>query len=217
MLSNVVRQFVYKCPQCGSTVSCETGVFSLSGGYDARCECGASSLNIVKQSGRYRLTVPCGFCGEAHVRLFSMMDIIRGNTQYVLCPYNDKYTCCVGIPGKMEKEIEELELSFLEREKIRQAPDEYWNTTAARHGILAKLVTMLENGSMSCACGHNRLQILLDGSETFLRCEKCGGIVPMSTLDGITLEEYPEVEPVLYRGPNNITTIGPETAEEHTE
>jgi len=31
----------------------------------------------------------------------------------------------------------------------------------------------------------------------------------MSTLDGITLEEYPEIESMLYKGPDNITKIGP--------
>jgi hypothetical protein len=213
MLSNIVREFVYKCPECGKTVRCEAGVFSLSGGYEGHCECGLSALKISKFGGKYRVTVPCGFCGESHSGSFSMMDMIRPATQYVFCPHNDKYACCFGAPGKMEKEIHEMERSFEEREEIKKAPDEYWNTPSARHGILQKMVAMLEGGAMACSCGHNRMQILLENGETFVRCEKCGGIVPMPTLDGITLEEYPEIEPILYKGPSNITKIMPETAE----
>jgi hypothetical protein len=210
-LAKVVRSFVYKCPECGETVGCEADIFSLAEGCTHHCECGRSSIRAIKQGGRYRVSTPCGFCGDVHRRNFTMMELVRGNPLFIFCPLNDLYCACIGSAEKIKKEVAELEMSFKEGERIKRKPDEYWNSPTAKRQILKKMVTMIKAGLMGCSCGGRDMELQLLNEETFLRCKSCGNQVAMPTLDGITREQYPEIDEVLYIAPaperNNITPI----------
>ena len=198
-LAKIIRNFAYKCPECGETVSCEADIFSLSDGYIRHCECGGSSLRVSKHGGRYRVDAPCGFCGESHTAGYTMMEFVRGNPLFIFCPMNDRYCACIGVKEKISREIGELEASYNEREKIRRAPDEYWNTVTARRGILTKMVAMIDGGLMSCVCGGKNMRLKTENGETLLVCLDCGNETEIPTLAGVTLEEFPEIEPIFYR------------------
>ena len=64
-----LRTIGYLCPACHKRVIQQRSVFALSAsGAVVSCECGESSLTIEAEENKFRLSVPCGVCGEAITR-----------------------------------------------------------------------------------------------------------------------------------------------------
>ena len=64
-----MRTIGYLCPACHKRVIQQRSVFALSAsGAVVSCECGESSLTIEAEENKFRLSVPCGVCGEEHHR-----------------------------------------------------------------------------------------------------------------------------------------------------
>ena len=63
-----MRTIGYLCPACHKRVIQQRSVFALSAsGAVVSCECGESSLTIEAEENKFRLSVPCGVCGEEHL------------------------------------------------------------------------------------------------------------------------------------------------------
>lgn len=74
-----MRTFGYLCPKCGKTVMRARSVFALeASGAEVACGCGGSALTVSFDGERYRLTVPCGLCGETHTAVCSPDQVLEG-------------------------------------------------------------------------------------------------------------------------------------------
>ena len=89
-----MRTIGYLCPACHKRVIQQRSVFALSAsGAVVSCECGESSLTIEAEENKFRLSVPCGVCGEEHLAECSADKLLHGRGIGLACP-DTKMLCC---------------------------------------------------------------------------------------------------------------------------
>ena len=170
-----MRTFGYLCPKCGGTVMAARSVFALeASNCTVECPCGETALLVDFDGEKYRLSVPCGLCGETHTAVCPPGRVLEGATA-LGCAKTKQFCCFVGSEGVVEKNLRELAI-LAEKEK-RQTEDgpEAFLDNVIMYEILSELkeIAAREHG-IPCACGSGRYGMEIRRSAVDLICRDCG-------------------------------------------
>ncbi|MBE6688851.1 MAG: hypothetical protein E7588_06185 [Ruminococcaceae bacterium] len=177
----------YICPACGSTVTEDINIFSLSGGHDVACRCG-EALNIkVSHDRKITLSVPCLACPDNHTTRLSSASFFSRELFTVQCPYTALDICYIGQREKVEKAMAEnkkyLEETFAqekgeaEEDVLKEAYDMYENPMVM-NDVLLLLRDFITDGRIHCDCGGfpgmEKLRVDINRVNVVITCTACG-------------------------------------------
>ena len=74
-----MRSFGYICPKCGKAQVHQRSRFALSAAAARmECECEKAALQVETDGVKFRLSVPCGLCGETHQAELDAQQLLEG-------------------------------------------------------------------------------------------------------------------------------------------
>ena len=183
-----MRTFGYLCPKCGKTVMRTRFVFALeASGAEVECDCGGSALTAVFDGERYRLTVPCGLCGETHTAVCSREQVLEGAGTALACAGTRQFCCFIGPEGTVEKQLRELAI-LAEKEK-KQGENEAFLDNVIMYEVLSELRDIAARGGISCTCGSKDHRIKVGYSSIEIQCDACGSKLRLPAATDEDLED----------------------------
>ena len=172
-----MRTFGYLCPVCGKTVMGTRSVFALeASNAEVECECGKSSLDVKFDGENYRVTVPCGLCGETHQAIVPPERILHGATA-LGCSKTKQFSCFIGDEGIVEKNLRELEILY-EKEKQQEDSEEgkeAFVDNVIMYEVLSELKDIASRPQgITCGCGSDKYAMEIRRGSIDLICKECG-------------------------------------------
>ncbi len=167
------RAFGYICPSCGKSVYGERTEFALNAAAAAVvCDCGKSELTAEGDGTTFRITTPCGVCGEEHRAEVSAQAILSGEGVGLACPKTRQLCCYIGDVYRVEAALRDLETAV---QKGRDSENEAFADSVIMYEVLSELRDMAERGGLSCSCGAKNCGMEIHGTAVDLVCRECGG------------------------------------------
>lgn len=167
------RAFGYICPHCGKSVYAERTQFALSAAAVAVvCDCGHSELTAESDGTMFRITVPCGVCGEEHRAEVSAQSILHGEGVGLACPDTRQLCCYIGDIYRVQKALRDLELIV---QKRKEGEDDTFIDSVIMYEVLSELKDIAQRGGIGCTCGAKNFSMAVHGSAVELTCQTCGG------------------------------------------
>ena len=182
-----MRTIGYLCPACHKRVVQQRSVFALSAsGAVVSCECGESSLTIEAEENKFRLSVPCGVCGEEHLAECSADKLLHGRGIGLACPDTKMLCCFIGEDYAVEHEMEQLSLAAAKEREQGDDPAAFADSVIM-YEILSELKEIAQRDGISCTCGSHRWKLQVNFSSIDLFCADCGGAmrIPAATASDI--------------------------------
>lgn len=170
-----MRTIGYLCPVCHKSVIQSRSVFALSAsGAVVYCECGKSELTIDADEGKFRLSVPCGVCGEEHLAECSAEKLLRGKGIGLACPGTKQLCCFIGEEYAVEHEIEQLTIASAKEREQGENPEAFADSVIM-YEVLSELkeIAAREHG-ISCTCGSEKYGMEIRHTYVDLTCKACG-------------------------------------------
>lgn len=185
-MSEEMRTFGYLCPECGKPVMAARSVFALeASNAQVECPCG-KSLTVAFDGERYRLSVPCGLCGETHEAVCPPERVLEGGTA-LACAQTKQFCCFIGDEGTVEKHLRELEI-LAEKEKRQEG--ETFADSVIMYEVLSELKEIAARpGGITCACGSSRYGMEIRRSAVDLICRDCGAKLRISAATDRDLDD----------------------------
>ena len=175
-MSKDMRTFGYICPKCGKAVMGTRSVFALAAAdAEIACECGQSVLHTRYDGQNYRLTVPCGICGETHSAACPLERILEGATA-LGCAETKQFCCYIGEEGVVEKNLRELSI-LVQKEKQQQNSEEQeaFLDNVIMYEVLSELRDIAQRpDGVTCGCGSRDYGMTVRRSAVDLQCHRCG-------------------------------------------
>ena len=167
-----LRTFGYLCPKCGKPVLGSRSAFVLaSADADISCSCGGSALHTEYDGRSYRVTVPCGICGEIHTAVCTPERMLRGATA-LGCAKTGQFSCFIGPEGTVERHLRELQLLSEKEQQEEGAP---FSDSVIMYEVLSELRDIAARPEgIACNCGSNRYGMEIRRSAVDLVCRDCG-------------------------------------------
>lgn len=167
-----MRVFGYLCPACGKPVMRARSVFALAASdAEAGCSCGKSVLRTDYDGERWRLTVPCGLCGETHTAVCGPDRMLHGATA-LACARTKQFCCFIGPEETVGEQLQELEILA---EKEKHGEQEVFADHIIIYEVLSELKDIASRtDGIRCACGSRRYGIEIRRSAVDLACRDCG-------------------------------------------
>ena len=186
-MSEEMRTFGYLCPECGKPVMATRSVFALeASNAQVECPCGKSALTVAFDGERYRLSVPCGLCGETHEAVCPPERVLEGGTA-LACAQTKQFCCFIGDEGTVEKHLRELEI-LAEKEKRQEG--ETFADSVIMYEVLSELKEIAARpGGITCACGSSRYGMEIRRSAVDLICRDCGAKLRISAATDRDLDD----------------------------
>lgn len=186
-MSEEMRTFGYLCPECGKPVMAARSVFALeASNAQVECPCGKSALTVAFDGERYRLSVPCGLCGETHEAVCPPERVLEGGTA-LACARTKQFCCFIGDEGTVEKHLRELEI-LAEKEKRQEG--ETFADSVIMYEVLSELKEIAARpGGITCACGSSRYGMEIRRSAVDLICRDCGAKLRISAATDRDLDD----------------------------
>ena len=186
-MSEEMRTFGYLCPECGKPVMAARSVFALeASNAQVECPCGKSALTVAFDGERYRLSVPCGLCGETHEAVCPPERVLEGGTA-LACAQTKQFCCFIGDEGTVEKHLRELEI-LAEKEKRQEG--ETFADSVIMYEVLSELKEIAARpGGITCACGSRRYGMEIRRSAVDLICRDCGAKLRISAATDRDLDD----------------------------
>lgn len=186
-MSEEMRTFGYLCPECGKPVMAARSVFALeASNAQVECPCGKSALTVAFDGERYRLSVPCGLCGETHEAVCPPERVLEGGTA-LACAQTKQFCCFIGDEGTVEKHLRELEI-LAEKEKRQEG--ETFADSVIMYEVLSELKEIAARpGGITCACGSSRYGMEIRRSAVDLICRDCGAKLRISAATDADLDD----------------------------
>lgn len=167
------RAFGYICPACGKSVYAERTEFALNAAAVAVvCDCGKSELTAETDGRTFRITTPCGVCGEEHRAEVSADRILRGEGVGLACPDKKQLCCYIGDVYRVEAALRDLETTV---QKAKDGEDEAFADSVIMYEVLSELRDIAGRGGISCTCGAKGCAMEIHGTSVDLVCSECGG------------------------------------------
>ena len=92
-----MRSFGYICPKCGKAQIHQRSHFALSAAAARmECECEKAALTVETDGVKFRLSVPCGLCGETHQAELDAQQLLEGLGVGLGCPKTRQICCYIG-------------------------------------------------------------------------------------------------------------------------
>ena len=170
-----MRTIGYLCPACHKRVIQQRSVFALSAsGAVVSCECGESSLSIEAEENKFRLSVPCGVCGEEHLAECSAERLLDGEGIGLACPETSELCCFIGEEYAVERALEQLQITAEKQSAQGDAPEAFTDTVIM-YEVLSELKEIAARPrGITCACGSERYRMQVRPAAVDLICEDCG-------------------------------------------
>ena len=167
------RAFGYICPHCKKSVYAERSQFALSAAaVEVVCDCGHSELTAKSDGATFRITVPCGVCGEEHRAEVSAQAIFSGEGVGLACPDTRQLCCYIGDVYRVQRALRDLELIV---QKRTEGADDAFVDSVIMYEVLSELKDIAQRGGISCTCGSKQFSMSVQGSAVELECQSCGG------------------------------------------
>ncbi|MBQ1742208.1 MAG: hypothetical protein II045_03835 [Oscillospiraceae bacterium] len=170
-----MRTFGYLCPVCHKSVIAGRSTFALSAsGAVISCECGKSSLSVDSDGRRFRLSVPCGLCGEEHTAECDSEQLLRGEGIGLACPQTKALCCFIGEDYAVEREMEQLSLTAAKQREQGEGEDVFLDNVIM-YEVLSELkeIAARDHG-ITCRCGSERYRMEVRHTYVDLVCSDCG-------------------------------------------
>ena len=170
-----MRTIGYLCPACHKRVIQQRSVFALSAsGAVVSCECGESSLTIEAEENKFRLSVPCGVCGEEHLAECSAERLLDGEGIGLACPETSELCCFIGEEYAVERALAQLQITAEKQSAQGDAPEAFTDTVIM-YEVLSELKEIAARPrGITCACGSERYRMQVRPAAVDLICEDCG-------------------------------------------
>lgn len=175
MTEEKMRTIGYLCPACRKKVIRDRSAFALAAsGAVVACECGKSSLTIDAEERCFRLSVPCGVCGDTHDAVLDATQLLEGNGVGLACPKTRQLCCFIGAPYDVERELERLSLAA-DKEVAGSEDGELFVDSVIMHEVLSELrdIAARPHG-ITCACGSETYRMEVRPTYIDLICGQCG-------------------------------------------
>ena len=167
------RAFGYVCPACGKSVYAERTQFALSAAAVAVvCDCGKSELTAESDGITFRITTPCGVCGEEHRAEVPADKLLHGEGVGLACPKTRQLCCYIGDIYRVESALQGLEATV---RKSKEGEDETFVDNVIMYEVLSELRDIAGRDGFSCTCGAKNCAIEVHGTSVDLVCNSCGG------------------------------------------
>ena len=175
-MNDEMRTFGYICPKCGKMVMGTRSVFALAAS-DAEivCQCGESVLHTRYDGQNYKVTVPCGICGELHTATCPPERMLHGATA-LGCSGTKQFCCYIGDEGIVEKNLRELSV-LVQKEKQQQEGEnqEAFLDNVIMYEVLSELKEIAARpDGITCGCGSKAYGMTIRRSAVDLQCKHCG-------------------------------------------
>ena len=159
-----MRTIGYLCPACHKRVIQQRSVFALSAsGSVVSCECGESSLTIEAEENKFRLSVPCGVCGEEHLAECSADKLLHGRGIGLACP-----------AGPVADGLEQLSLAAAKEREQGDDPAAFADSVIM-YEILSELKEIAaRKDGITCSCGSKSYGMEIHSTYVDLVCKSCG-------------------------------------------
>ena len=167
------RAFGYICPACGESVYAERTEFALSAAAVAVvCECGKSELTAESDGMTFRITTPCGVCGEEHRAEVPAQIVLHGEGVGLACPKTHQLCCYIGDVYRVESALRELETTV---QKSKNNDENTFVDSVIMYEVLSELRDIMARGGVTCSCGAKGCAVEVHGTSVDLVCNDCGG------------------------------------------
>lgn len=167
------RAFGYICPACGESVYAERTEFALNAAAVAVvCGCGKHELTAETDGTTFRITVPCGVCGEEHRAEVSAQQLLHGDGVGLACPQTKQLCCYIGDVYRVEAALRELETTV---EKSKNNEENTFVDSVIMYEVLSELRDIMARDGVSCTCGAKGCAVEVHGTSVDLVCNDCGG------------------------------------------
>ena len=173
-MSKDMRTFGYLCPKCGRMVMGTRSVFALAAS-DAEivCECGETVLHTRYDGQNYKVTVPCGICGQTHTATCPPDRMLQGATA-LGCAETKQFCCFIGDEGIVEKNLRELNI-LVQKEKPQEEGEEACLDNVIMYEVLSELKDIAARPEgITCRCGCKDYSMTIRRSAVDLQCKGCG-------------------------------------------
>ena len=170
-----MRTIGYLCPACHKSVIQSRSTFALAAsGAVVSCECGKSSLTIDADENKFRLSVPCGVCGEEHAAECDAEKLLHGKGIGLACPETKQLCCFIGEQYAVEHELEQLALTSA-KEREQGSDGEAFADSVIMYEVLSELkeIAARPNG-ITCTCGSEKYKMEVRHTYVDLTCGECG-------------------------------------------
>lgn len=210
MNKSVLRQQIaYRCPACGvATVGFLGGLAAVSDMLRLKCECGEYSLDIKREDGKVRLSVPCVYCKNLHNYVLSPDIFAREETTRLSCPHSGQDILFIASEERMSEELsrsaDELSriLASFEAEDISDIQPKDLNEEdvapdPAIFDVLNFVLRDLEDaGEVHCPCksGSYELRFCDEGAQVY--CKECGATYVFHAKSPSVAESYLTLESI---------------------
>lgn len=185
MIENLNQTIAYICPECSAITEKKINVFEFSGNKVFNLFCGEKNcrLNagcIAEYHGKYRISLPCTFCGEVHEIIINKSSFWKRDFFAFKCPNTDFDLFFIGNSKKIKAAVSRQEEIFSEAE------EELMGEVPLIYDIMMRLQDLFEASLIVCSCGCADVFPEPDEKGIKLVCGKCGKqkIIP------VTEEEY---------------------------
>lgn len=150
-------------------------MFALSAsGAVVSCECGESSLTIEAEENKFRLSVPCGVCGEEHLAECSADKLLHGRGIGLACPDTKMLCCFIGEDYAVEHEMEQLSLAAAKEREQGDDPAAFADSVIM-YEILSELKEIAaRKDGITCSCGSKSYGMEIHSTYVDLVCKSCG-------------------------------------------
>ena len=167
------RAFGYICPHCGQTVYAERTEFALNAAAVAVvCDCGKSELTAETDGQVFRITTPCGVCGEEHRAEVSVDALMNGEGVGLACTQTRQLCCYIGDIYRVEASLRDLETAV---RKHKENEEETFVDSVIMYEVLSELKEIAARPrGITCGCGSERYAMEIRRSAVDLVCKTCG-------------------------------------------
>ncbi len=167
------RAFGYICPACGESVYAERTEFALCAAAVAVvCDCGKSELTAESDGRTFRITTPCGVCGEEHRAEVSVEQVLHGEGVGLACPQTRQLCCYIGDVYRVESALRELATTV---KKSKNGEETTFTDSVIMYEVLSELRDIMARDGISCTCGAKGCAMEVHGAAIDLVCNDCGG------------------------------------------
>ena len=141
-----MRSFGYICSNCGKAQVHQRSRFALSAAAARmECECEKAALTVETDGVKFRLSVPCGLCGETHQAELDAQQLLEGRGVGLGCPKTRQICCYIGEEQQVMSSVEEMTMASSNVASSRAFCS--WSMTSSWDARSAFVMTRSLNGA----------------------------------------------------------------------
>lgn len=185
MIQKLNQSIAFICSTCSAVTEKKLNIFDFSGKktFDISCgdkKCKAYTGCISEYHEKYKLTLPCPFCGESHDYVLSKASFWDKDYLSLNCPATSFELFYLGTSENIRSGVMRQEKMFTEME------EDFASEVPVIYDILLRLQELQEDKLIVCSCGSDFILPEPVEEGIMLVCGKCGA----KKLIPATEEEY---------------------------